>query len=204
MLFRASKAIDTQSQPAIIRVPRRSGRETTAINPSSVLDADEDTAFPSTAQEEDPSPVLNEHVEDQVDLQYEGGTPAMDTLQPSTVLNNPVPTDREADRSAMDGAEPSANRQNISDISDGPEPSRTFSRMRKTRGLHYAFEKIVDHDLTGLNPFTRSDGQAVYRRKTHGNPYGTSHTLLWRAITAVIDSGHHPFTRTLDRSDLSL
>ena len=101
--------------------------------------------------------MLNEHVEDQVDAddaarlnrQDEAGTPAMDTVQPSTVLDNPVSTDTEAEQSAMDGAEPSANRQNISDISDGPEPSRTFSRMRKTRSVHYAFDKIVDHDLTG-------------------------------------------------------
>ena len=52
----------------------------------------------------------------------------------------------------MDGEELSANRQTFSDISDGPEPSRSFSRMRKTRSLHYAFDKIVDHDLTGPEP----------------------------------------------------
>ena len=157
MLYPAKKAIDAQAQPAVIRVPRRSGRETTAINPSSVLDADEDTAVRSTAQEEDPSPALNEHVEDQVDaedaaqldLQDEAGTPALDTVQPSNLLDNPVSTDTEADQSAMNGAELSANRQNISDISDGPEPPRTFSRMRKTRSLHFAFDEIGDHDLTG-------------------------------------------------------
>ena len=68
------------------------------MSPSYILDADEDTTVPSTAQEEDPSPVLNEHVEDQVDaedaaqldLQDEAGTPATDTVQPSTVLDNPV------------------------------------------------------------------------------------------------------------------
>ena len=110
-----------------------------------------DTAVPSTAQEEDPSPVSSEHAEDQIDaenaaqldLQDEAGTPAMDTVQPSTVLENPVSTDTEADQSAMDGAEPPANRQNISgisDIRDGPEPSRTFSRMRKSRSVHHAFD----------------------------------------------------------------
>ena len=55
-------------------------------------------------------------------------------------------TDTEADQSAMDGAEPSANRQDISDIPDGPEPSRTFSRMRKKRSVHYAFAKINELD----------------------------------------------------------
>ena len=179
----AKLAPDTQAQPAIIRVPRHSIRETTAVNPSSVLDSDEDPAVPSTAQEEDPSPVLDEHAEDQVDaddtarlnLQDEAGTPAMATVQPSTVLANPVSTDTEAEQSAMDGAELAANRQNISDISDDPEPSRTFSRMRKTRSLHYAFDKIVDHDLTGPEP--------VYKIRWTSRPssedtYGTSHTML--------------------------
>ena len=69
MLYPANRAIGTQAQPAVIRVPRRSSRETTAINPSSVLNSDEDTAVPSTAQEEDQSPVLNEHIEEQVDAQ---------------------------------------------------------------------------------------------------------------------------------------
>ena len=157
----------TQAQPAAIHVPRRPSREHTEINPSTVLDSDEDTAVPSTAQEEDRSPVpsehVDEHVEDQVDaedtaqrdLQDEAGTPAMDTVQPSTVLDNPVSTETEADQSAMDGAELPANRQNISGISgipDGPDPSRTFSRMRKYRSIHYAFDKIVDHDLTGTDP----------------------------------------------------
>ena len=73
-------------------------------------------------------------------------------VQPSIVLDNPVSTDTKADQSAMDGAELSANRQNISDIRDGPEPSRTFPRMRKSRSIHYAFDKIVDHDLTGTQP----------------------------------------------------
>ena len=179
-----------------------------------MLDSDEDTAVPSTAQEEDPRPMPSEHVEDQVDVEYtaqrdlqdEAVTPAMDTVQPSTVLDNPVSTDTEADQSAMDGAELPASRQNIagiSDIPDGPEPSRTFSRMRKSRSIDYAFDKIVDHDLTGTDPFTRSDGQAVHRLRTPGNPYGTSHTMPWRHMTAVMDSIHHPFTRTLDRSDLS-
>ena len=48
-----------------------------------------------------------------------------------------------------------ANRQNISgisDIPDGPEPSRTFSRMRKSRSVHYAFDNIVAYDLTGTEP----------------------------------------------------
>ena len=160
VLYPANKAIDTQAQPAIIHVPRRSSRETTAINASSVLDDDEDTAVPSTAQEEDPSAVLNEHVEDQVDaegaphldLQDEAGPPATDTAQPSTAIEYHDSADTEADQSAMDGAEPTANRQNIPDISDGPEPSRTFSRMRKTHSVHYAFDKIVDHDLTGPEP----------------------------------------------------
>ena len=211
MLYHANRAIDTHAQPAIIRAPRRSSRESTAINSSSVLDGDEDTAIPSTAQEEDPSPVLNENFEDQVDAedaaqldpQEEAGTLAMDTVQPSTVLDNHGSTEKEADQSAMEGAEPSANRQNISDIPDGPEPSRTFSRMRKSRSFHSAFDKIVDHDLTATEPVTRSGGQAVHRRKTHGNPYGASHTMLWRHITAVMDLIHHPFTRTGDRSDLS-
>ena len=155
--------------------------------------------------------MLSEHVEDQVDAedaaqrnpQDEAGIPAMDTVQPSTVLENHESTDGEADQSAMGGAEPYVNRQNISDIPDGPEPSRTFSRMRKSRSVHYAFDKIVDHGREReLNPFTRSDGQAAHRRKTHGNPYGTSHVMLWRHITAVLDSVHHPFARTPDRSDL--
>ena len=160
VLYPANKAVDTQAQPAIIRVPKRSGRESTAIKSSSVLDGDEDTAVPSTAPEEDPSPVLNEHVEDQVDaedaahldLRDEVDTPASDTVQPSTALEYHDSTDTEADQSAMDGAVPSANRQNISDISDGPEPSRIFSRMRKNRSLHYAFDKIVAHDVTGPGP----------------------------------------------------
>ena len=67
VLYSANRAIDTQAHPTIIRVPRRSSRETTAVNLSSVLDSDEDPAVPSTAQEEDPSPVPNEHVEDEVD-----------------------------------------------------------------------------------------------------------------------------------------
>ena len=98
VLYLANRAIDTLAQPAIIRVPWRSSRETTAINPSSVLDSDEDTAVPSTAQEEDPNPVLNEHVEDQVDAedaaqldpQDEAGTPAMDTVEPSTITSQPT------------------------------------------------------------------------------------------------------------------
>ena len=79
----------------------------------------------------------------------------MDTVQPLTVLENPVSTDTEADQSAMDCAELPANRQSISgisDIPDGPEPSRTFSRMRKSRRVHYAFDRIVDHDVTGTEP----------------------------------------------------
>ena len=166
MIYPANRAIHTQAQPAATHVHRRSSRETTAINPSTVPDSDEDTAVPSTAQEEDPIPVYSEHVEDQVDgedsaqldLQDEAGTPAMDTVQPSKVLDNPVSTDTEADQSAMDGAELPANRQNISgisDIPDGPEPSRTFSRMRKSRSIHYAFDKRVDHDLTGTDPVYR-------------------------------------------------
>ena len=67
VLYLANRATDTQAQPAIIRVPRRSSRETTEISPSSLLDTDEDTAVASIAQEEDAGPVLNEHVEDQVD-----------------------------------------------------------------------------------------------------------------------------------------
>ena len=123
-----------------------------------MLDRDEDTA-----QEEDPSPVLHEHVENEVDAedapqlnpQDDAGTSAMDTVQPSTVLDDHESIYREADQSAMDGAELPANRQNISgisDISDGPEPSRTFSRMKKSRSVHYAFDKIVAHDLTGTEP----------------------------------------------------
>ena len=69
VLYPANKAIDKQAQPAVIQVLRRPSRETTAINPSSVLDSDENTAVPSTAQEEDTSPVLNAHVEIQVDVQ---------------------------------------------------------------------------------------------------------------------------------------
>ena len=56
--------------------------------------------------------MLNEHAEDQVaaedaahlDLQDEAGIPAMDTVQPSTVLEYHESTDKEADQSAMDGA----------------------------------------------------------------------------------------------------
>ena len=66
VLYPVSRATEKQGQPALIRALRRSSRETTAINPSLVLDSDEDTAVPSTAQEEDPSPMLYEHVEDQV------------------------------------------------------------------------------------------------------------------------------------------
>ena len=96
VLYPANRAIDTQTQPAAIHV--LGAQAETAINPSSVLDSDEDTAVPSTAQEEDPSPELHEYVEDQfdaedaaqIDLQDEAGTPAMDTVQPSTVLDNPV------------------------------------------------------------------------------------------------------------------
>ena len=114
VLYPANRAIDTQAQPAIIRVPWHSSRETNAINPSSVLDSDEDTAVYSTAQEEYPNHVLSERVEDQVDAedaaerdpQDEAGTPAMDTVQPSTVLDNHESADREADQSALDGAEP--------------------------------------------------------------------------------------------------
>ena len=59
-----------------------------------MLDSDECTAIPSTAHEEDPSDVLNGHLEDQVDaqdgaqpdLQDDAGIPATDTLQPSNVL----------------------------------------------------------------------------------------------------------------------
>ena len=160
LLHPANRAINTPAQPAVIRVPGLPSRETTAIKPSSVLDSDEDTAVPSTAQEEDPNHVFNEHVEDQVDAedaakldpQDEAGTPAMDTVQPSTVLGNHEAADREADQSAMDGAEPPANLQNISDIPDGPEPSRTFSRMRKSRSVQYAFDKIIAQDLTGTEP----------------------------------------------------
>ena len=66
VLYPANRAIGTQAQPAAIHVLRRSSRETTAIKPSLVLDSDKNTAVPSTAKEEDPSPVLNEHVEDRV------------------------------------------------------------------------------------------------------------------------------------------
>ena len=69
LLHPANRAIDTQAQPAAIHVLRLSSRETTAINPSSVLESDEDTTVPSTAQEEDPSPVPSEHFEDQVDAE---------------------------------------------------------------------------------------------------------------------------------------
>ena len=62
----------------------------------------------------------------------------------------------------MDGAEPSANGQNISDIPDGAQPSRPFSRMRKTRSFHYAFDKIVDHDVTGT--------ETVYRIRWTSRP----------------------------------
>ena len=55
----------------------------------------------------------------------------MDTLQASTLIDSHESRDTEADQSARDGANPSANLQNISDIPNGPEPSRTFSRMRK-------------------------------------------------------------------------
>ena len=147
----------------LLKDVRNSSRENAAINPSILLDNDEDTAVPSTAQEEARSPVLHEHVEDQVDAEAAAqlnpkdgtGTAAMDTVQPSTVLDEHESTDREADQSAMDGAELPANRQNISgisDIPDGLEPSLTFSRMRKSRSVHYAFDKIVDHDLTGTEP----------------------------------------------------
>ena len=130
----------------------------------------------------------------------------MDIVQPSTVLDNPVSTETDADQSAVDGAELPANRQNISDISDisdGPEPSRTFAIMRKSRSIHYAFDKIADHDLTGTDPSTRSDRHAVHRRRTPWNPYGTSRTMPLRHITTVMDSIHHPFTRTIDRRDRS-
>ena len=40
----------------------------------------------------------------------------------------------------------------MSDIPDVPEPSRTFLRMIKCRSVYYAFDKIVDHDLTGTEP----------------------------------------------------
>ena len=88
VLYPANGAIDTQAQPAAIHVPRRPSREPIDINPSTVLDSDEDTAVPSTAQEEDPSPVPREHVEDQfdaediaqLDLPDKASTPAMDTV----------------------------------------------------------------------------------------------------------------------------
>ena len=134
-LYRANRAKDTQSPPAIIGVPRRSGREATAINPIYVLDGGEDTTVPSTAREEDPSPVLNKHFEDQIaaedaahlDLQDEAGTPDMDTVQPSTVLEYHDSTGKEADQSAMDGAEPSANRkifQIFKMVLNAPAPSQ--------------------------------------------------------------------------------
>ena len=82
-----------------------------------MLDSDKDTAVPSTAQEEDPSPVLNERVEDKVaaedaarlDLQDEADKPGTDTVQPSAVLDHNESTDKEAKQSAMDGAEPASN-----------------------------------------------------------------------------------------------
>ena len=145
-------------RPYELRVPTSARR--LSITSNELPRYTTDTAAPSTAREEDQSPVPSEHVEDQIDaedaaqldLQNLAGTPAMDTVQPSTVLDNPVSADTEADQSAMDGAEPSANRENISNISDSPEPSRTFSRMRKSRSIHYAFDKIVDHDPTGTEP----------------------------------------------------
>ena len=104
------------------------------MNPSSVRDSDKITAVQSTAEEKDPSQVLNEHVEDQIDaqdvvqpdLQDEAGTPATDTVQPLTVHEYHESTGTEEDQSAMDGAEHSANRKHISDIPDGAQPSRTF------------------------------------------------------------------------------
>ena len=105
-----------------------------------MLHSDKDTAVPSTTQDEDPSPVLNEHVEDQVaaedaaqlDSQDEGGTTATDAVQPSAVIDHYKLSDTEVDQCAKDGQEPSANRQNVSDMPDGPETSRTFSIIRKT------------------------------------------------------------------------
>ena len=128
----------------------------------------------------------------------------MNTVQPSTVLDNPVSTDTEAEQSAMNGAELAANRQNISDISDGPEPSRTFSRMRKTRSLHYAFDKIVDHDLTGPEPVYKIRCTSRSSSEDTWESIWNIPSMLWRAFTAVMDSSHHPFTRTLDRSGLYL
>ena len=123
--------------------------------------------------------MLNERVEDQVDaehaahldLQDEADKPATDTVQPSTALEYHELTDTEPDQSAMDGAELSAKRQNISNISDVPEPSRTFSRMRKIRSLHYAFDKIVDHDVTGR--------ETVYKIRWTSRP---SSVDTWKSI----------------------
>ena len=47
--YPADRAIDNQAHPVVIRVPRRSSRETAVINPSPVLDSEEDIAVPSAA-----------------------------------------------------------------------------------------------------------------------------------------------------------
>ena len=95
----------------------------------------------------------------------------METVQPSTVLDHHKSTDTEADQTAVDGVEPSANRQNISDITDGPEPSNTFSRMRKIQSFHYDFDEIVDRDLTETEP--------VYEIKWTSRP---SPEYTWKSI----------------------
>ena len=152
--------------PTSIGVPRLSSRATTEVNPNVVLDdADEDNTESTVNESQDHTTVPEDgpQINDVPSTEESDGT---DTV-PSALRAEPSDSNEsaaEAHVSANTSTESVAtdNNETPSQIRSDPESTskpRRFSRMRKTKNPHYAYDRIFAHD------FSRSDPEYKVRWK---------------------------------------
>ena len=152
VLYPAKRAVDLQRMPTSIEIPRLSLRATTEVNPNVVLDDTDENNTGSTVNKSQDQTTVSEDGP-QINADGTDTIPSARQAEPSDSNENATEADASAHTStqavATDNTETPPRTRSDPESTSKP---RRFSRIRKTKNPHYAYDRILAHEFSRSDP----------------------------------------------------